>query len=143
MIVSESMPSTRSIPAIKSLGVGGWVFARRFDPTCWLEVTALFSMTRQAAGVVDLINMESKQMSTVLVRMSGMLSGKMTPLVRAIKLHEELWILLMSDGEINAAHKGVNPHGLVVRRGGISRVAHEHMEHREHGKFILVRASGE
>jgi hypothetical protein len=98
-------------------------------------------MTRQAAGVVDMINMESKQMSTVLVRMSAMLSRKMTPLVRAIKLHEELWIPLQSDVEIKAAHRGVNPYGLVVRRGGISRVAHEHMEHREHDKFILVRAS--
>jgi hypothetical protein len=34
LIVSESMPSTRSIPAIRSLGVGGWVFVSRSVPTC-------------------------------------------------------------------------------------------------------------
>jgi hypothetical protein len=32
LIMSESMPSTRSIPAIRSLGVGGWVFVNRFVP---------------------------------------------------------------------------------------------------------------
>jgi hypothetical protein len=31
-------------------------------------------------------------MSTGLARMSAMLSGKMTPLVGAIELHEEPWI---------------------------------------------------
>jgi hypothetical protein len=36
--------------------------------------------------------MEPKQMSTGLARMSAMLSGKMTPLVEAIELHEEPWI---------------------------------------------------
>jgi hypothetical protein len=55
--------------------------------------------------------------------MSTMLSGKMTPLVEAIELHEEPWppylARQMSDGEIWTAHGGVNPFGLVVRRGGI------------------------
>jgi hypothetical protein len=46
-------------------------------------------MTRWAVGVVDFAGIEPKQMSTGLVRMSAMLSGKMTPLVEAIKLHEE------------------------------------------------------
>jgi hypothetical protein len=31
-----------------------------------------------------------KQMSTALARMAAILSGKMTPLVEAIELHEEL-----------------------------------------------------
>jgi hypothetical protein len=46
-------------------------------------------MTRQAAGAVDVAGMEPKQMSTGLARISAMLSGKMTPLVEAIELHEE------------------------------------------------------
>jgi hypothetical protein len=46
-------------------------------------------MTRQAAGVVDFAGIEPKQMSTGLVRKSAMLSGKMTPLVEAVELHEE------------------------------------------------------
>jgi hypothetical protein len=35
-------------------------------------------MTRQTAGEVDFADMEPKQMSTRLVRMSAMLSEKMT-----------------------------------------------------------------
>jgi hypothetical protein len=46
-------------------------------------------MTRQAAGVVDFADIEPKQISTGLARMSAMLSGKITPLVEAIELHEE------------------------------------------------------
>jgi hypothetical protein len=46
-------------------------------------------MTRHATGVVDVTGIKPKQMSTGLVRMSAMLSGKMTPLVEAIELHEE------------------------------------------------------
>jgi hypothetical protein len=46
-------------------------------------------MTRQAAGVVEVIGIEPKQMSTGLARKSSMLSEKMTPLVEAIELHEE------------------------------------------------------
>jgi hypothetical protein len=46
-------------------------------------------MTRQVAGVVDFADIEPKQMSTGLAKMSAMLSGKMTPLVEAIGLHEE------------------------------------------------------
>jgi hypothetical protein len=46
-------------------------------------------MTRQVAGAVDFTDIEPKQMSTGLVRVSAMLSGKMTPLVEAIELHEE------------------------------------------------------
>jgi hypothetical protein len=45
-------------------------------------------MTRQAAGVVDFTGIEPKQMSTGLVRMPALLSGKMTALVEAIELHE-------------------------------------------------------
>jgi hypothetical protein len=52
-------------------------------------VTALLSMTKHASGVVDVIGIEPKQMSTGLARMSAMLSGKTTPLVEAIELHEE------------------------------------------------------
>jgi hypothetical protein len=37
----------------------------------------------------DVAGIEPKQMSTGLARMSSMLSGKMTPLVEAIELHEE------------------------------------------------------
>jgi hypothetical protein len=36
--------------------------------------------------------MEPKQMSTGLVRMSALLSGKMMSLVESIELHEEPWI---------------------------------------------------
>jgi hypothetical protein len=54
---------------------------------------------------------------------------------------------LLSDGEIWTAHGAVNPCGLVVWSGESkaknSKVAHEYAEHREHGEFILVRASGE
>jgi hypothetical protein len=57
-----------------------------------LVETVLLSMMRQAAGVVDSVGIELKQMSTRLARMSAMLSGKMTPLVAAIELHEEPWI---------------------------------------------------
>jgi hypothetical protein len=46
LIVSESMPSTRSIPAIRSLGVGGWVSINRSFSIYWSVVTALPSMTR-------------------------------------------------------------------------------------------------
>jgi hypothetical protein len=56
---------------------------------CWSVVTALPSMTRQAAGAVDVAGIEPKHMSTGLARISAMLSGKMTPLIEAIKLHEE------------------------------------------------------
>jgi hypothetical protein len=54
-----------------------------------LEVIALLSMTKQAAGGVDFAGMEPKQMSTGLTRISAMLYGKMTSLVEAIELHEE------------------------------------------------------
>jgi hypothetical protein len=46
-------------------------------------------MTRQAAGAVDVAGIKPKQMSTGLARKSAMLSGKITPLVKAIELHEE------------------------------------------------------
>jgi hypothetical protein len=89
LIVLESMPSTRSILAIRSLGVGGWVSVNRSALIYWSTVTVLPSMTRQAAGVVDVTGIEPKQMSKGLVRISTMLSGKMTPLVEAIELLEE------------------------------------------------------
>jgi hypothetical protein len=44
---------------------------------------------RHAAGAVDVAGIEQKQISTGLARMSAMLSGKMTLLVKAIELHEE------------------------------------------------------
>jgi hypothetical protein len=51
------------------------------------------------------------------------------------------------DGEIWTAHGGVNPYGLFVQWGGVkaknSKVAHEYAEFKEHGEFILVRASGD
>jgi hypothetical protein len=46
-------------------------------------------MMRQAAGAVDVADIEPKQMSTGLVRKSVMLSEKMTPFVEAIEVHEE------------------------------------------------------
>jgi hypothetical protein len=46
-------------------------------------------MRRQATRAVDVTCIEPKQMSTGLARMSAMLTGKMTPLVEAIELHEE------------------------------------------------------
>jgi hypothetical protein len=46
-------------------------------------------MMKHAAGVVDVAGIEPKQMSTGLVRMSAMLSRKMTPLVETIELHKE------------------------------------------------------
>jgi hypothetical protein len=47
---------------------------------------------RQTAGVVDFADIESKRMSTGLVRKSAILSGKVTPLGETIELHEEPWI---------------------------------------------------
>jgi hypothetical protein len=44
-------------------------------------VAALPLMTRQVAGAVDFADIEPKQMSTGLEKMSAMLSGKMTSLV--------------------------------------------------------------
>jgi hypothetical protein len=38
---------------------------------------------------MDVAGIEPKQISTRLVRKSAMLSGKVTPLVEAIELHEE------------------------------------------------------
>jgi hypothetical protein len=84
------MPSTRSIPVISSLGVGGWVFFDRSVSICWLVVTALPSMMSHVAGAVDVASIEPKQMSTGLAKKSAMLSRKMTTLVKAIELHGEL-----------------------------------------------------
>jgi hypothetical protein len=68
---------------------GGWVSEDRFVSIYWLMVTTSPSMTRQAVGAVDFADIEPKQMSTGLPRKSAVLSGKMTPLVEAIELHEE------------------------------------------------------
>jgi hypothetical protein len=65
------------------------LFFNRSVSICWLVVTALPSMTRRAAGAVEVAGIEPKQMSTGLARKSAILSGKMTPLVEAIELHEE------------------------------------------------------
>jgi hypothetical protein len=89
LIVLESMSSTRLIPAIRSLGVGGWDSNNRSVSICWSEVTALPSTTRQAAGAMDSAGIEPRRMSTGLERKSAMLSRKMTSLVEAIELHEE------------------------------------------------------
>jgi hypothetical protein len=48
-------------------GACGWVSVNRSAPICWSTVTALPSMTRQAAGVVDVDGIEPKQMSAGLV----------------------------------------------------------------------------
>jgi hypothetical protein len=81
-----------------------------------------------------------------------MLFGKMTPFDEAIELHEELVFLpylvrQLSEVEIWTAHRAVNLvvyfFGGVESRAKNSKVAHEHIEHREHDEFILVRASGE
>jgi hypothetical protein len=72
--------------------VGGWVSFNKFVLICWLEVTALLLMMRQAVGAVGFAGMEPKQMSTGLAMMSAMLSGKVMSLVEAIELHEESWI---------------------------------------------------
>jgi hypothetical protein len=69
--------------------VGGWVFFDRSISIYWLVETALPSIIRQAAGAVDVAGIEPKQMSTGLARKSAVLSGKVTPLVKAIELHEE------------------------------------------------------
>jgi hypothetical protein len=66
------MPSTRLIPTIRLLGVGGWVFVNRPVPIC------------PNFAVID-----PKKMSTGLARMSAMLSGMMTPLDEAIELLKE------------------------------------------------------
>jgi hypothetical protein len=88
LIVSEIISPTRSIPAIRSLGVGGWGFLDKSVSICWLVETALPLMRRQATGAVDIAGIELKQMSIGLARTSAMLSGKVTPLVEAIELHE-------------------------------------------------------
>jgi hypothetical protein len=67
----------------------GWVSFNKSVLIYWSAVTVLPSMTRHATRVVDAAGIEPKQMSTGLARMSAMLSGKMTPLVEAIELHEE------------------------------------------------------
>jgi hypothetical protein len=64
LIVSESMPSTGSIPAIRSLGVGEWESDDRSVSICWSVVIVLPSMTRQAARAVDSVGIEPKRMST-------------------------------------------------------------------------------
>jgi hypothetical protein len=69
--------------------VGGWVFFDRSVSICWWVVTALPSVTRQAAEAVDAAGIDPKRMSTGLARKSAMLSEKMTPLIEAIELHEE------------------------------------------------------
>jgi hypothetical protein len=67
----------------------GSVFFDRSVSICRSEVTALPSITRQAAGAVDVAGIEPKKMSTGLARKFAMLSRKIMPLVEAIELHEE------------------------------------------------------
>jgi hypothetical protein len=63
----------------------GWVgLCQQIYLDLLVGVTALLSMTRQAAGAVDFAGIEPKQMWAGLVRMSAMLSGKTTSLVGAI-----------------------------------------------------------
>jgi hypothetical protein len=78
-----------TIDSSDRVAVGGWVFFDRSVSICRSEVTTLTLMTRQAAGAMDVAGIEPKEMSTGLARKSAMLSGKMTPLVEAIELHEE------------------------------------------------------
>jgi hypothetical protein len=54
-----------------------------------VEVTGVFSMTKQAAGAMDYAGIELKQKSMGLVRKSSMLAGKTTSLGEAIELQEE------------------------------------------------------
>jgi hypothetical protein len=54
-----------------------------------VEVTAVFSMMRQVAGVMDCFGIEPKQKSTGLARKSTMIAGKMTPIGEAIELQEK------------------------------------------------------
>jgi hypothetical protein len=89
LIVLESMSSVRLIPAIRSLGAGGWDSDDRSVLISWSEVTALPSMMRQAAEAMGSSGIEPKRMSTGLARKSAMLSRKMTSLVEAIDLHKE------------------------------------------------------
>jgi hypothetical protein len=70
-----------------------------------LEVTALLSMTRQAAGAVDFVGMEPKKMSTGLASMSVMLSGKIRHWSKPSSCTKNLEFLSymarqLSDGEI-------------------------------------------
>jgi hypothetical protein len=68
----------------------GWVgLCQQICPDPLVGGDLLLSMMRQAARVVVFAGMEPKQMSTGLAMKSAMLSGKMTPLVEAIELHEE------------------------------------------------------
>jgi hypothetical protein len=50
LIVSESMPSTRSILAIRSLGVGGWVSIYIYVLICWSAVTTQVGQAHVATG---------------------------------------------------------------------------------------------
>jgi hypothetical protein len=115
-------------------------------------VTALPSVTRRAAGAVDVAGIEPKQMSTGLARKSAMLSGKIhrwlkpssctknldsTPTWRAncqmVRYGQPMRVLIpvvyLFGGEESKAKN--------------SKVAQEYAGHREHNEFILVRASGE
>jgi hypothetical protein len=82
-----------------------------------------------------------------------MLSEKMTQLVETIKLYEEPWIPSLPSAPTVRGLDLNNPQGRQHRwfscsawgniRAKNSKVAHGHMEHKEHNKFILVWASGE
>jgi hypothetical protein len=82
LIMLESMPSTRSSPAIRSRGVDGWVSANISDSTCWVEVTAVFLMTRQVARSMGSTAIEPKQKSTGSMSKSKRLQGRRRRLVK-------------------------------------------------------------
>jgi hypothetical protein len=71
-----------------------------------------------------------------------MLSGKMTSFYEAIELHEDSWTAPLP-GAPTFRTPVVCLFGGVESRAKNSKVAHEHMEHREHDEFILVQASEE
>jgi hypothetical protein len=83
ILLEFSSPSRRIFIGSHSLPPS---LVRRIGPSV---VTTLPSMTRQAVSVKDSTGIKPKRMSTGLARKFAMLSGKMTPLVEAIELHEE------------------------------------------------------
>jgi hypothetical protein len=91
-----------------------------------------------------------KQMSTALARMAAILSGKMTPLVEAIELHEELWFppTWCANWQMVRSRQpaGVLTPGFNCSAGWDLRLRTQRSHtstQNTHDEFILVRASGE
>jgi hypothetical protein len=77
--------------------------------------------------------------------MSAVLSRKMTPLVKAIELHEEPLIPPLPGAPTVRCLDLDSPQMFsgAESKAKNSKVEHEHMKYREHDEFILVRTSGE